>query len=826
VAPVSPLAPEALYTACNLDSLPFDTTDDLINAVEFIGQDRAIKAIELGVSMERQGYNIFALGPSGTGKYTLVSRFVEQKAATEPPPSDWCYVNNFEQPYRPRALRLPPGRGKELQQDMERLVEDLRNGLSAAFESEEYQSRRRVLEAEFQERQQESLKELQERARQNNLALLRTPAGLAFAPLREGEVLPPEEFGKLPEEEQKRIQEVIAALQEELQKVLLQVPRWEREFRGRLRELDQEVTAIVVNDVLDDLQAKYQELPAVLDFLKAVQRDVSENLQDFLASSEEKPAEGPAAALPLPDTLRKAPALRRYQVNVLVDSSTATGAPVIYESNPSYLNLVGRVEQMALMGALVTDFTLIKPGVLHRANGGYLLLDAIKVLGNPYAWEGLKRALEFREVRIESAVQMLNMTSTVSLEPEPIELDIKVILMGDRQLYYLLAQADPDFNELFKVAADFDDEFVRNEETTRQYARLIASIVKREAMRPFDRSAVCRVIEHAARLVEDSERVTARMQSIVDLLEESNHWAGNDGATTVGAEHVQQAIDAQIYRADRLREQMQEEMLRETIMVDTEGAKVGQINALSVLGLGAFAFGRPSRVTATIHLGQGDVVDIEREVELSGPFHSKGVLILAGYLRSRYAQEQPLALGAHLVFEQSYGGVEGDSASSTELYALLSAIAEAPIKQSLAVTGSVNQLGQVQAIGGVNEKIEGFFDLCKARGLTGEQGVLIPSANVKHLMLRHDVIEAVAAKQFHIYPVETIDQGIELLTGIPAGEPNAKGDYPKGTINRMVADRLAELAEIRKELDAESGAKSAANRRKKPAQARGASVSK
>jgi predicted ATP-dependent protease len=417
------------------------------------------------------------------------------------------------------------------------------------------------------------------------------------------------------------------------------------------------------------------------------------------------------------------------------------------------------------------------------------------------------------------------MTSTVSLEPEPIELDIKVILMGDRQLYYLLAQADPDFNELFKVAADFDDEFVRNEETTRQYARLIASIVKREALRPFDRSAVCRVIEHAARLVEDAERVTARMQSIVDLLEESNHWAGNDGATIVSDEHVQQAIDAQIYRADRLRARMQEEMLRETIFVDTEGAKVGQINALSVLSLGAFAFGRPSRVTATIHLGQGDVVDIEREVELSGPFHSKGVLILAGYLRSRYAQERPLALGAHLVFEQSYGGVDGDSASSTELYALLSAIAEAPIKQSLAVTGSVNQLGQVQAIGGVNEKIEGFFDLCKSRGLTGEQGVLIPSANVKHLMLRHDVIEAVAAKQFHIYPVETIDQGIELLTGIPAGEPNAKGDYPKGTINRMVADRLAELAKIRKELDAKSGAKPAA-RRKKPAQARGARVSK
>jgi lon-related putative ATP-dependent protease len=817
VAPVAPLAPETLYTPCTLDPIPFETTADLEHGIEFVGQKRAIAAIELGVNMDRQGYNIFALGPSGTGKYTLVSRFVEQKAAGEPPPSDWCYVNNFEQPYRPRALRLPPGMGKQLQRDMERLVEDLRTGLSSAFESEEYQSRRRVLEAEFQERQQESLKVLQDQARERNLTLLRTPAGLAFAPLREGEVIPPEEFQKLPEEEQKRVQDEVEALQQQLQKVLLQVPRWEREFRGRLRELNDEVTALVVNDLLDDLHEKYKELPAVLAYLQAVQADVSEHLQDFLESSEEKPAAAPPANLPIPDALQKSPALRRYQVNVLVDSSDATGAPVIYESNPSYQNLVGRVEQMALMGALVTDFTLIKPGVLHRANGGYLILDALKILSNPYAWEGLKRALEFRQVRIESAVQMLNMTSTISLEPEPIELDIKVILMGDRQLYYLLAQADPDFNELFKVAADFDDEFVRDEETTLQYARLIASIVRREGLRPFDRSAVCRVIEHAARLVEDAERVTARMQAIVDLLEESDHWAKMAGAETVGAQHVQQAIDAQIYRSDRVRDRMQEEMVRQVIFVDTEGEKVGQINALSVIQLGNFAFGRPSRVTATVHLGQGEVVDIEREVELSGPLHSKGVLILASYLRGRYAHDSPLSLGARLVFEQTYGGIDGDSASSTELYALLSAIAQTPIKQSFAVTGSVNQFGQVQPIGGVNEKIEGFFDLCKARGLTGEQGVLIPSANVKHLMLRQDVVEAVAAKQFHIYPVETIDQGIEILTGIPAGEPNAKGLFPKGTVNRMVADRLAELAEKRKVMDEVSHVPSRRTRRKTPA---------
>jgi lon-related putative ATP-dependent protease len=499
--------------------------------------------------------------------------------------------------------------------------------------------------------------------------------------------------------------------------------------------------------------------------------------------------------------------LRRYLVNLLVDSGEAQGAPVVYESNPTYLNLVGRVEQMAMMGALVTDFTLIKPGVLHRVNGGYLILDALKVLTSPYAWEGLKRALEFGEIRIESPLQMLSMTSTVSLEPEPIPLDVKVILMGDRMLYYMLSQADPDFSELFKIAADFDDEFERDGGNQLLYAQIIADIVHREGLLAFDKEAVCRVIEHGARLASDAERLTARLQSVVDLLEEADHWARQGGASQVTVDQVQQAIDAQVYRSDRVRARMQEETLRETILIDTTGETVGQINALSVIQLGNFAFGRPSRITASVRMGRGEVVDIEREVAMGGPLHSKGVLILASFLRARYAAERPLSLGASLVFEQSYGGVDGDSASSTELYALLSAIARAPIRQSLAVTGSVNQRGQVQAIGGVNEKIEGFFDLCQARGLTGEQGVLIPAANVKHLMLRRDVVAAAAAGRFHIYPVETIDQGIELLTGIPAGVRSDDGTYPEGTINRLVEDRLAQLSEKRKEFDQPSESK-------------------
>jgi lon-related putative ATP-dependent protease len=795
VTAVRPLPPEALSAPCALSHVDFTTTDDLDDGIEFIGQERPIAAIELGVTIDRQGYNIFALGPSGTGKYTVIQRIVEQRAAAEPAPDDWCYVNDFEQPSSPRALRLPAGKGTELKRDMERLVAELRTGLSSAFESEEYTTRRRALQEEFEQREQQSLEELQERARARGVALLRAPSGLGFAPLRDGEVLPPEEFQKLPEKEQKRLKDEMDALQEELQKVALQAPRWKREFRTRLRELDEEVTGLVVEDLLDDLLAKYERLPDVAAYLDAVRRSVAEHLTDFLETGEERAEGGAAADLPIPDTFRRSPALRRYQVNVLVDSGGATGAPVVYESNPSYLNLVGRVEQMSMMGALLTDFTLIRPGALHRANGGYLILDAAKVLTNPYAWEGLKRALQFRQIRIESPGQMLSMTSTVSLEPEPIPLDLKVILMGDRQLYYLLAESDPEFDEYFKVAADFDDEFVRDDETTRKYARLIAGTARRAGLLPFDRPAVCRVVEHAARLVEDKERVTAQMRTIVDLLQESDHWARRAGVALVGVEHVQQAIDAQTYRSDRVRARMLDQTLRETVLIDTGGAKVGQVNGLSVLSLGTFSFGRPSRITATVHIGKDEVIDIEREAELGGELHSKGVLILSGFLRGRYAQDHPLSLGASLVFEQSYGEVDGDSASSAELYALLSAIARAPLAQSLAVTGSVNQHGEVQAIGGVNEKIEGFFDLCKARGLTGGQGVLIPKANVKHLMLRHDVVDAVAAGRFAVYPIATVDEGIGLLTGMAAGEPDDEGVYPDGTFNRMVADRLAEMAE-------------------------------
>jgi lon-related putative ATP-dependent protease len=802
MSPVPSLAPQALYHRVDPATLGFTTTDELPEFNDFIGQDRAIHAVQFGIGMTRQGYNIFALGPSGMGKHALVQRYVQAEAAQEPAPDDWCYVNNFAQPYRPIALRLPAGRGATLRSDMERLIDDLQTALASAFESEEYQTRRQTLEMELQEQQQEQLKTLQDQARERGLTLLRTPGGLVFAPFKDGNVLEPEQFNELPQEEQDRLKAEVEVLQEQLQKVLYQMPKLERDIRERLRELNQEVSGFVLNELMDDLQQKYSDLPPVIEFLGAVRTDVSENLPSFLnARAKANEAADGAPPPPLPNGASSSPFLRRYSVNLLVDASEETGAPVIYESNPTYLNLVGRVEQMATMGALITDFTLIKPGVLHRANGGYVIIDADKVLANPYAWDGLKRALQFREVRIESPMQMMSLTTTVSLEPEPIPLDIKIVLVGDRRLYYLLSQYDPDFNELFKVAADFGDELVRNTETEMQYAQVIATIVRREDLYPFDSSAVARIIEQSSRMVSDAERLSTRIQAIVDLMEEADYWATKAGAEVVRTDHVQQAIDGQIYRTDRIRERMQEEILRQTILIDTDGEKIGQINGLSVVQMGNYAYGQPSRITANVHMGDGAVVNIEREVEMSGPIHSKGVLILASLLRSRYATDRPLSLSASLVFEQSYGGVDGDSASSTELYALLSAIGQVPIKQSLAVTGSVNQHGEVQAIGGVNEKIEGFFDLCQKRGLTGDQGVLIPVANVKHLMLRQDVVDAVANGQFAIYPVTTIEQGIELLTGMPAGEQQEDGSYPAGTVNDLVAQRLDAFAKKRAALE-------------------------
>jgi lon-related putative ATP-dependent protease len=795
MTPVKSLEAQSLSKHCDPDQFDFETTDELHELDEIIGQARALDAVKFGIGMERQGYNIFALGPEGAGKRTILTQFFEKASANQSVPSDWVYVNNFHEQHKSRALRLPAGKGVEFRRDMEEFIEEVRTALTTAFESDEYRARMQEIETELEETQGKTLEELGKRAKEKGLAMIRTPTGLVFAPLREGEVMSPEEIQSLSEEERERLEKEATDLQEELQKILLQIPRLQREVREKVKALNREVAEISVDGLMGELNEKYTDFPEILDHLNAVREDIVANIREMTDQDGER--EGPSIPIPGSRIRQGSPLLRRYQVNLLVDHSQSKGAPVIYEDNPTYQNLTGRVEHIAQLGALITDFNLIKPGALHRANGGYLILEAYKVLTQPYAWEGLKRALQSEQIRVESPGQMMSLISTVSLEPEPIPLNVKVALIGDPLLYYQLNALDPDFSELFRVAADFGEVMEWNAENQKLYARLIGNLIRKDQLRPFDRCAVARVLEHSSRMVEDAERLTTQMREIANLLRESDHWAGEAGKEVVGLDEVQKAIDAQVYRSDRLKERIQENILRETILIDTEGEAVGQVNGLSVLQLGDFSFGRPSRITASVRMGGGEVVDIEREVELGGPIHSKGVLILSSFLGGRYAHEHPLSLSASIVFEQSYGEVDGDSASSAELYALLSAIANVPIKQSLAVTGSVNQRGQVQAIGGVNEKIEGFFDICKARGLSGDQGVLIPTSNVKHLMLRQDVVDAVREGKFHVYPIETIDQGIEVLTGIPAGEPDESGAYAEDSINGLVQTQLSEYAERR-----------------------------
>lgn len=799
MATVLPLDAEELCRTCDPDQFTFETTAELDDLQEVIGQDRAVDAIQFGIGIQRSGYNLFALGPNGTGKHTSVKRSLEKKATGEPVPFDWCYVNNFDQPHTPNALQLPAGQGTTLKKDMDHLIEELFAVISGAFESEEYHLQKRAIESEFQEKQESALEKLRKEAEESSIALIRTPSGLAFAPLKDKEVIKPDEFMELSQERREEIESQIENLQTRLQKIIRQVPQWVREGRSRVKELNEEVATFSVTPLFEELREKYSELPAVLEYLNAVQQDVVEHNNMFLDSEDESTPPETSGRRLLPAKPSKETFATRYKVNVIIDHGQSEGAPIVYEQNPTYPNLLGRTEHVAQMGALVTDFTLIKPGALHLANGGYLIVDARKLLLQPYSYEGLKRALRGGEIRIESPGQAYGLVSTVSLEPEPIPLDVKVVMLGERLIYYLMYENDPDFGELFKVAADFEDQMDRSDDSNLAYAQLIGTLARKENLRHFDRSAVARVIERSGRMVSDAEKLTTHMQSVADLLREADYWASEKNNEIVKGEHVLKAIESQIRRASRIEERMREAILRDTIFIDTTGEKVGQINGLSVLMLGNYAFGRPNRITARVRMGKGEVIDIERQVELGGPIHSKGVLILASYLGSRYASDRPLSLSASLVFEQSYSGVEGDSASSAELYALLSGLSEIPIKQSLAVTGSVNQHGQVQAIGGVNEKIEGFFAVCQARGLTGDQGVLIPKANVKNLMLRQDVIDAVSDGMFHIYPIETIEQGIELLTGTPAGELDEEGSYPEDSINHRVIARLEEMAETQRE---------------------------
>jgi lon-related putative ATP-dependent protease len=786
-----------LRRACDLVSLAFATTADLEPIDGLVGQARAVEAVGVGAKIDKKGFNLFVIGPNTLGMQDAVKAMLAEDARARPSPSDWVYVNNFAKPDKPIAIKLPPGRAPSFQSAMHKLVEDLKIAAPVAFQSEDYQARRSAIDEALQKKQLDAFSALRQKAGEKNVLLLRTPIGFALAPSQNGQVAPPDEFSQWPESRRQQAQADIEALESELEHIVRQIPQWDKQRRDDLRALNRETAKFAVDHLVEETAAAFADVEPVARHIETVRADLIENVPMFVATSESEGAsEGPLQGV----------AFDRYEVNVLITQNGAPGAPIVEELHPTLGNLIGRIDYVSTHGVLMTNFRLIKPGAAHRASGGYLLIDARSLLIEPFSWTALKRALRRGEIMIEDVGRFLGLTSTVSLEPDPIPLDVKVVLFGDRLLYFLLSAYDPDLGEHFKVLADFEDDIPRTAESEATFARLVGSLARRDGLRPLDAQATARVVEHAARLADHSGKLSLKVNDLREALIESDLCAREAGRGVITRADVERALQARIRRTSRLHDRTQEAIIERVALIATEGTRIGQVNGLSVIEIGEFAFGRPTRITCQARPGGGKVVDIEREVELGGPIHSKGVLILSGFLAGRYALDTPMSLFASLVFEQSYGGVEGDSASSAELYALLSALAEAPIRQDLAVTGSINQHGDVQAIGGVNEKIEGFFDICTARGLTGKQGVLIPAANVQHLMLRADVVEACAEGRFAIYPVTTIDEGVALLTGLEAGVRQADGLFAPGSLNRRVEDRLRAFAEVRKNFGKETPA--------------------
>lgn len=790
--PLSALPVDALFRPSDLSTLGFRTTKELEPVETLIGQDRALEAVRFAARMRARGYNLFVIGPKGSGKHAAVQGYLSDRAERFPSGDDWVYVNDFDDPHRPIALRLPAGRGPDLNRRIEKLIDDLTASVAAVLEGEDYRTRREAIDRDFAKHSESLFEAVAAAAKEKDLVLVRTEQGFAVAPEDGGKPMAQEKFNALPQVRRERLQKDIEAIQLLLRDALHKAPRLERDRQKAIRALNDTVARSLVDEEIAEVREGLDASPDLDAWITALQEDLVGKISLFVQPPEAQKPQGPT------DPAGSQDPLRRFRVNVFVSHDPTAGAPVVIEDHPTLGRLVGRIEYRAQMGSMLTDFTLVRPGALHCANGGYLLIDALKLLQQPFAWDALKRALYNARVSIESPQDAATTALAVSIQPADIPLSVKVVLFGDQRLYHTLAAADPDFGDLFKVAADFDDIMERDGDHDALYARLIATIQRNETLRPLDRKAVERVIEHCSRLVEDKDRVTTRVGLIADLLREADYQARERGHKTVVRDDVEAALDAARRRSDRIERRMREQVLRETMLIDTDGAAIGQVNGLSVLQIGTHAFGRPSRITARVRTGTGRFVDIEREVELGGPLHSKGVLILQGYLGATYATDVPASVQASLVFEQSYGGVDGDSASSTELYALLSALSEVPIRQGVAVTGSVNQMGEVQAIGGVNEKIEGFFDICAERGLTGDQGVLIPAANTRHLMLKQEVRDAVKAGRFSIWAVSTIAEGIEILTGLPAGDRGPDGTYPEDSINARVEARMRAFAESRR----------------------------
>ena len=758
-------------------------------AAPYIGQQRATDAIRFGIDMRQDGYNIYVLGPIGSNRHDLVESLVAEQAKARGVPPDWVYVNNFSNPERPQALRFPAGQGREFREDMRNLIGDMQLAIPAAFEGDDYRNQLRAIEEDTKSQVEEQWQSLNERAAEEDIGVLQTPTGYVLAPIIDGKVIGDKEFKKLAEEKRKEIEAAIERLSEELQARVEMMPKLRKAHRERVKALNEEVTEHAVSVQLADLKEKYKSMPEVAAYLDDVQENIIRNAEDFQQTEPQA----------LPFLSRDSEQLySQYEVNLVVDNAGADKAPVVYESNPSYPNIIGCIEHRAEMGTLVTDFRLVRGGALLQANGGYLILDTRRVLTRPFVWEALKQALFAKKVRIESPGESLGFVSTTALKPEPIPIDARIILIGERWLYYLLCHYDIEFGSLFKVAADLDDDLERSDDNVEQYARLVVQQAKELELLPLDTAAIQRVIEERARRAEDSERLSMHMSSLDDLIEQADYWARQRGGSEVEAEDVEKAMSERRRRSSRLQSRIIDAIKRDTLLIDTSGECIGQVNGLSVTDLGEYRYGHPVRITATTRVGTGDVVDIEREVELGGAIHSKGMMILSSALSARYAPDLPLSLRGSVVFEQSYGGVEGDSASVAELSALLSSLSRLPIRQNIAVTGSVNQLGRVQAVGGVNEKIEGFFDVCRERGLDGSHGVIIPQDNVKHLMLREDVVDAVRRDEFSVFAVRHIDEAITLLTGERAGDRGEDGNFPEGSVNALVESQLMEYATARK----------------------------
>jgi len=788
------LGVDELFRCCDETTLNFETTDELPPLEGTIGQTRALSAIDFGLSLESSGFNIFLLGENGTGRMSTIKAILKDQSLTKPVPSDWCYVYNFKDPDASLAISLAPGQAVIFQRDMEELVKTLRVEIPKVFESKEYEKQKSKTVEEFQKKQRELFSGLEEEAQAKGFSIRKTVSGLLIVPVKKtGEPLTEEEFENLDADTKKKIEELGKLLQEKLDDVVRAVREGEKLLKDLLLNLEREAALSSVGHLIEDIKEKYRESERIIHYLEDVKEDILAHLEDF-KSSEEQPA-----PLPFMKLQRTEPTFTRYSVNVLVNNGEAKGAPCVFESNPAYYNLFGRIEHKFQYGMAVTDFSMIKAGSLHRANGGYIVINVLDLLRNLFSYDALKRAIRNREIKIEDVWEQYRLVSTTGLKPEAIPLDVKVILVGSPYLYYMMYGLDEEYRELFKVKADFDSRMERTNEHIQKYALFVATLCKQESLPPFDRSGVTKIVEFGSRLSEHQEKLSSRFSDIADLIRESAHWAKVAGGVVVKAEHVERAISEKIYRNNRIQERLQELMQEGTLIVDTSGAKKGQVNGLAVLDLGDYSFGKASRITATTYTGKAGVVNIERETKMSGKIHEKAIMILTHYLGSKYAIKKPLSLSASITFEQLYDMVEGDSATCAEFYALTSSISGVPLAQNIAVTGSMDQTGMVQPIGGVNEKIEGFFELCKLRGLDGSHGVIIPKKNVKNLMLKKGVVDAVREGKFSIYPIEMVEEGLEILTGMSMGQLGEDGTYPEGTFNHLVMKRLTEISEALKE---------------------------